>query len=111
MRSQPQPFALATVLSRVKWSIKSFFLHLEKILKISFKRSFGVFGDLVKSFNLHEHQLSPFAIYEDGSVDGFLRGLATQPVQSMDSSFSEEVVILAFILGVFAFDGLLFICS
>jgi len=57
----------------------------------SHMESYGVFGDLTKTFQFHEHQLSPFAIYEANSIDGFVRGLATQPVQSMDSSFSEEL--------------------
>ena len=48
-------------------------------------------GNLIKSYKLHEHQLSPFAIYEEESVDGFIRGLTTQPTQSMDASFSAEV--------------------
>ncbi len=54
-------------------------------------RSFGILGNLVNTFQLHEHQLSPFAIYEEQSIDGFVRGLATQTVQAFDSSFSEEV--------------------
>ena len=55
-------------------------------------RNFGVLGNLIKSYKLHEHQLSPFAIYEEESVDGFVRGLTTQPTQSMDASFSAEVL-------------------
>ena len=55
-------------------------------------RNFGVLGNLIKSYKLHEHQLSPFAIYEEESVDGFVRGLTTQPTQSMDASFSPEVI-------------------
>ena len=46
---------------------------------------------LTKSLPLHKHQLSPFAIYEENSIDGFVRGLTTQAVQSFDSSFTEEV--------------------
>lgn len=53
--------------------------------------NFGVLGNLIKSYKLHEHQLSPFAIYEEESVDGFVRGLTTQPTQSMDASFSAEL--------------------
>jgi len=53
--------------------------------------NYGVLGDLKKSLQLHEHQLSPFSIYEKDSIDGFIRGLATQPVQDFDSSFSEEL--------------------
>jgi len=46
---------------------------------------------LTKSLPLHKHQLSPFAIYEENSIDGFVRGLTTQAVQSFDSSFTEEL--------------------
>jgi peroxidase len=52
---------------------------------------FGPFGNLVKSLPLHQHQSSPFEIYEENSIDGFLRGLTTQNVQAMDSHFSEEL--------------------
>lgn len=52
---------------------------------------YGLFGTLLKSLPLHQHQLSPFEIYEENSIDGFVRGLTTQPVQSMDSSFTPEL--------------------
>lgn len=53
--------------------------------------NYGVFGNLLKSHQLHEHQQSPYLIYEQNSIDGFVRGLTTQPIQSMDTAFSEEV--------------------
>jgi len=52
----------------------------------------SVFGSRLKSLRLHRHQLSPYEIYEDNSVDGLTRGLATQPVQDMDASFSREAI-------------------
>ena len=51
----------------------------------------SIFGISKKSLQLHKHQLSPFAIYEENSIDGFVRGLTTQATQSFDSSFTEEV--------------------
>ena len=57
-------------------------------------RSVSVFGNILKSLRLHRHQLSPFEIYEENSIDGLLRGLTTQPSQKVDVSFSSEVMIL-----------------
>ena len=60
--------------------------------KSSFRSSsVGTFGDRLKSLRLHVHQSLPFEIYGEESVDGLLRGLATQPVQRMDASFTSEV--------------------
>ncbi len=51
----------------------------------------SVFGNRVKSLRLHRHQQEPFELYEEDAVDGLVRGLATQPAQMMDTSFSKEV--------------------
>ena len=55
------------------------------------RRSISVFGNQLKSLRLHRHQLLPFEIYEENSIDGLLRGLTTQPAQEVDVSFSTEV--------------------
>ena len=47
---------------------------------------------------LHKHQFEPYEIYNDESMDNFIRGLVTQPTQDMDSSFSRQV--LPFYIGV-----------
>ena len=80
----------------------------------SVRRSYGVFGNLEKSLELHQQQLAPFELYKDNSLDGmlrfcpkigcsnllqrsgtrtsfFYRGLATQPAQNMDTSISKQV--------------------
>lgn len=56
----------------------------------------GSFGSRLASLRLHLHQLSPFEIYEENAVDGLVRGMATQPAQNMDASFSKEVRGAAF---------------
>ena len=57
----------------------------------SFFRWYGLFGNRLRSLRLHEHQLEPYEIYEQNSIDSFIRGLITQPSQELDSSFSSEV--------------------
>eukprot|EP00095_Tigriopus_kingsejongensis_P002572 maker-scaffold274_size229011-snap-gene-1.21 protein:Tk02572 transcript:maker-scaffold274_size229011-snap-gene-1.21-mRNA-1 annotation:"chorion peroxidase-like" len=52
---------------------------------------FGLFGNRLKALQLHRHQLEPFEIYEQNSIDSFLRGLTTQPSQELDGSFSAEL--------------------
>jgi len=53
--------------------------------------SYGVFGNLEKSLELHQQQLAPFELYKDNSLDGMVRGLATQPSQNMDTSVSKQL--------------------
>jgi len=55
-------------------------------------RSFNGFGKSSKSILMHEHQFSPFELYDDQGFDGFLRGLTTQPAQKFDPKFSKEVI-------------------
>ena len=52
---------------------------------------FSLFGEKLKSLTLHKHQFEPYEIYNDESMDNFIRGMVTQPTQDMDSSFSRQV--------------------
>ena len=52
---------------------------------------FDLFGAKLRSLKLHQHQFAPFEIYDEDSLDNFIRGLVTQPSQDMDASFSREV--------------------
>ena len=45
------------------------------------------------SILLRQHFLKPQLLYTPGNVDKFLIGLATQPSQSFDNNFSEDVTI------------------
>ena len=40
---------------------------------LSALRSYGVFGNLEKSLELHQQQLAPFELYKDNSLDGMVR--------------------------------------
>lgn len=53
-----------------------------------------MFGTLKENLVLHEHQFSPFSLYNDGALDNFVRGLSTQPSQSVDRFFTKEVSYL-----------------
>lgn len=53
--------------------------------------SFGSFGNRLKSLDLHSQQLEPYELYQQNSIDSFLRGLTTQPAQELDTSFSREL--------------------
>ena len=51
----------------------------------------SLFGEKLRSLALHKHQFEPYEIYNHDSLDNFIRGMASQPTQDMDSSFSRQV--------------------
>jgi len=51
----------------------------------------SLFGEKLRSLALHKHQFEPYEIYNHDSLDNFIRGMASQPTQDMDSSFSRQL--------------------
>ena len=117
MLSPRRPSDSDTASFRARWSrVCLLFIGNtdQRTMTSSVRRSYGVFGNLEKSLELHQQQLAPFELYKDNSLDGmlrfcpkigcsnllqrigtrisfFYRGLATQPAQNMDTSISKQV--------------------
>ena len=54
--------------------------------------SFNTFGTNVKTISLTKTQFAPYDLYDNLTLETFVRGLTTQKSQSLDTAFSEEVV-------------------
>ena len=84
------------VISSQHFQVRPFipFPNLENLNEFNFSifyRAYDGTGGRRKSLTLHEHQFAPFELYDDQGVDGFIRGLTTQPAQEFDPKFSKEV--------------------
>merc|ERR1719474_513410 len=53
--------------------------------------SYNVFGTKVKSVPLTKSQFAPYDLYDNLTLETFVRGLTTQKAQELDSSFSPEL--------------------
>jgi len=53
--------------------------------------SFNAFGTKVKSVPLTKSQFAPYDLYDNLTLETFVRGLTTQKSQELDSSFSPEL--------------------
>ena len=65
-----------------------------KIISTEYFSFVSLFGEKLRSLALHKHQFEPYEIYNHDSLDNFIRGMASQPTQDMDSSFSRQVHII-----------------
>ena len=54
--------------------------------------SFNTFGTNVKTISLTKTQFAPYDLYDNLTLETFVRGLTTQKSQSLDTAFSEEIV-------------------
>jgi len=53
--------------------------------------SYNIFGTKVKSVPLTKSQFAPYDLYDNLTLETFVRGLTTQKSQDLDSSFSPEL--------------------
>ena len=53
--------------------------------------SYNIFGSRVKSVPLTKSQFAPYDLYDNNTVETFVRGLTTQKSQELDASFSAEL--------------------
>ena len=53
--------------------------------------SYNLFGSKIKSVPLTKSQFAPYDLYDNQTLESFVRGLTTQKSQELDSSFSPEL--------------------
>ena len=53
--------------------------------------SYNLFGSKIKSVPLTKSQFAPYDLYDNNTLESFVRGLTTQKTQELDSSFSPEL--------------------
>ena len=53
--------------------------------------SYNIFGSRVSSLPLTKSQFAPYDLYDNNTVETFVRGLTTQKSQELDASFSAEL--------------------
>jgi len=54
-------------------------------------KSFNIFGSETKSVPLTKSQFAPYDLYDNLTLESFVRGLATQKAQAMDADMSAEL--------------------
>lgn len=54
-------------------------------------QGYSKFGTVERDLKLSQSQFAPFFLYEKGSLDSMLRGLAIQPSQKFDNKFTDEL--------------------
>ena len=54
-------------------------------------RKFDKFGEKLAPTSLTKTHFLPYELYDNQTLEQYVRGLTTQQTQSMDSSFTEEV--------------------
>ena len=54
--------------------------------------SYNLFGTPVKTIDLTKTQFAPYDLYDNLTLETFVRGLTTQKAQKYDTSFSEQLV-------------------
>lgn len=55
-------------------------------------QSFNLFGSQVRTLSITKTQFAPYDLYDNLTLETFVRGLTTQKAQTLDTSFSEELV-------------------
>ena len=55
-------------------------------------QSFNLFGSPVKTIALTKTQFAPYDLYDNLTLETFVRGLTTQKSQKYDTSFSEQLI-------------------
>ena len=53
--------------------------------------SYNLFGSKIKSVPLTKSQFAPYELYDNQTLESFVRGLTTQKAEELDSSFSPEL--------------------
>ena len=53
--------------------------------------SYNLFGSKIKSLPLTKSQFAPYDLYDNNTLESFVRGLTTQKAQELDSAFSPEL--------------------
>ena len=53
--------------------------------------SYNLFGSKIKSVPLTKSQFAPYELYDNQTLESFVRGLTTQRAEELDSAFSPEL--------------------